>query len=53
MLGNDNQYGGGTTVNGGTVQVARDANLDAAAGAVTLDGGTLAASAGFYERSLA
>ncbi|KDD55311.1 autotransporter-associated beta strand repeat (3 repeats) [Bordetella bronchiseptica OSU553] len=47
VLGNDNQYGGGTTVNGGTVQVARDANLGAAAGAVTLDGGTLAASAGF------
>ncbi|MFJ0795991.1 autotransporter-associated beta strand repeat-containing protein, partial [Bordetella bronchiseptica] len=47
VLGGDNQYGGGTTVNAGTVQVARDANLGAAAGAVTLDGGTLAASAGF------
>ncbi|WP_033472674.1 autotransporter outer membrane beta-barrel domain-containing protein [Bordetella bronchiseptica] len=47
VLGNDNQYGGGTTVNAGTVQVARDANLGAAAGAVTLDGGTLAASASF------
>ncbi|MGZ8131814.1 autotransporter-associated beta strand repeat-containing protein [Bordetella bronchiseptica] len=47
VLGNDNQYGGGTTVNAGTVQVVRDANLGAAAGAVTLDGGTLAASASF------
>ena len=47
MLGNDNQYGGGTTVNGGTVQVARCEPGCAAAGAVTLDGGTLAASAGF------
>ncbi|WP_033469314.1 autotransporter outer membrane beta-barrel domain-containing protein [Bordetella bronchiseptica] len=47
VLGNDNQYAGGTVVNAGTVQVARDANLGAAAGAVTLDGGTLAASAGF------
>ncbi|KDC57177.1 autotransporter outer membrane beta-barrel domain-containing protein [Bordetella bronchiseptica] len=47
VLGADNQYAAGTTVNAGTVQVARDANLGAAAGAVTLDGGTLAASASF------
>ncbi|QGB46528.1 autotransporter outer membrane beta-barrel domain-containing protein [Bordetella parapertussis] len=47
VLGNDNQYAGGTVVNAGTVQVARDANLGAAAGAVALNGGTLAASAGF------
>ncbi|KDD17787.1 autotransporter outer membrane beta-barrel domain-containing protein [Bordetella bronchiseptica] len=47
VLGNDNQYAAGTVVNAGTVQVARDANLGAAAGAVTLDGGTLAASASF------
>ena len=32
VLGNDNQYAGGTVVNAGTVQVARDANLGAAAG---------------------
>ncbi|KDC86220.1 autotransporter outer membrane beta-barrel domain-containing protein [Bordetella bronchiseptica] len=47
VLDGDNHYAGGTTVNAGTVQVARDANLGAAAGAVTLDGGTLAASASF------
>ncbi|MGY0658081.1 autotransporter-associated beta strand repeat-containing protein [Bordetella bronchiseptica] len=47
VLGGDNQYGGGTTVNAGTVQVARDANLGVAAGTVALNGGTLAASAGF------
>ncbi|CCN21237.1 autotransporter [Bordetella bronchiseptica 1289] len=47
VLGGDNQYGGGTTVNAGTVQVARDANLGVAAGTVALNGGTLAASASF------
>ncbi|KDD55722.1 autotransporter-associated beta strand repeat (3 repeats) [Bordetella bronchiseptica RB630] len=47
VLGGDNQYGGGTTVNAGTVQVARDANLGGAAGTVALNGGTLAASASF------
>ncbi|KAK53755.1 autotransporter outer membrane beta-barrel domain-containing protein [Bordetella bronchiseptica] len=47
VLGGANQYGGSTTVNAGTVQVARDANLGAAAGTVALNGGTLAASAGF------
>ncbi|WP_375196824.1 autotransporter-associated beta strand repeat-containing protein [Sphingobium sp.] len=45
VLGAANGYTGGTLINGGTVQVSADANLGAAAGAVTLDGGTLATSA--------
>ncbi|QDC39312.1 autotransporter outer membrane beta-barrel domain-containing protein [Sphingobium fuliginis ATCC 27551] len=45
ILGGVNSYAGGTLINGGTVQVAADANLGAASGAVTLDGGTLATSA--------
>ncbi|WP_033469510.1 autotransporter outer membrane beta-barrel domain-containing protein [Bordetella bronchiseptica] len=47
VLGGDNQYGGGTTVNAGTVQVARDANLGAAGGAVRLQGATLASTGSF------
>ncbi|KDC99445.1 outer membrane autotransporter barrel domain protein [Bordetella bronchiseptica MBORD675] len=47
VLGGTNQYGGGTTVNAGTVQVARDANLGAAGGAVRLQGATLASTASF------
>ena len=38
---------GGTAVNSGTVQVSQDANLGAASGALSLDGGTLAATASF------
>ena len=38
---------GGTAVNNGTVQVSQDANLGAASGALSLDGGTLAATASF------
>ncbi|WP_262358405.1 autotransporter-associated beta strand repeat-containing protein, partial [Bordetella pertussis] len=40
VLSADNRHGGGTAVTGGTLQVSRDANLGAAAGALTLDGGT-------------
>ncbi|KDE00822.1 outer membrane autotransporter barrel domain protein, partial [Bordetella bronchiseptica SBL-F6116] len=47
VLDGDNQYAGGTTVNAGTVQVARDANLGAAGGAVRLQGATLASTASF------
>ncbi|WP_033456211.1 autotransporter outer membrane beta-barrel domain-containing protein [Bordetella bronchiseptica] len=47
VLGGDNQYAGGTTVNAGTVQVARDANLGAAGGAVRLQGATLASTGSF------
>ncbi|KQZ73892.1 hypothetical protein ASE06_16385 [Sphingopyxis sp. Root214] len=45
VLGGANSYTGGTRISGGTVQIASDANLGAAAGKVTLDGGTLATSA--------
>ena len=51
VLGNDNQYAGGTVVNAGTVQVARDANLGAAAGAVTPRWRHTGGIGGFYERS--
>ncbi|KDB87807.1 autotransporter outer membrane beta-barrel domain-containing protein [Bordetella bronchiseptica] len=47
VLDGDNQYAGGTTVNAGTVQVARDANLGAAGGAVRLQGATLASTGSF------
>lgn len=45
VLTGDNTYTGGTRIAGGTLQVARDANLGAAARGITLDGGTLATSA--------
>ena len=38
VLGGDNQYGGGTTVNAGAVQVARDANLGSRLAMVALNG---------------
>jgi outer membrane autotransporter protein len=41
VLSGDNSYTGGTFVNGGTLSVSSDANLGAAAGALTLDGGAL------------
>ena len=47
VLGGDNQYGGGTTVNAGAVQVARDANLGAAAGTVALNDARLASTGTF------
>jgi len=53
VLGGANTYAGGTLVTGGTVQIASDANLGAAPGSVTLDGGTLSTSATFLSsRSL-
>lgn len=45
ILGGANSYTGGTLIDDGTVQISADANLGAAAGDVTLDGGTLATSA--------
>jgi fibronectin-binding autotransporter adhesin len=45
ILGGTNSYTGGTLINAGTLQIASDGNLGAAAGGVTLDGGTLATSA--------
>jgi len=45
ILGGVNSHTGGTRINGGAVQISADANLGAAAGGVTLDGGALATSA--------
>ena len=42
-----NSYQGGTTINGGTVAVATDANLGAAAGGLAFGGGTLQFLTGF------
>jgi autotransporter-associated beta strand protein len=42
-----NTYQGGTTINGGTLAVAADANLGAAAGVLALGGGTLQFLTGF------
>ena len=47
LLTASNSYAGGTTVRGGVLSVAADANLGAAAGVLTLDGGTLEASSSF------
>jgi outer membrane autotransporter protein len=47
ILGGDNMYSGGTVVRGGTLQIATDGNLGAAAGALTIDGGTLRLTAPF------
>jgi fibronectin-binding autotransporter adhesin len=47
ILSGINSYTGGTTIREGTVQVSADNNLGAAAGAVTLDGGTLRTTADF------
>lgn len=47
ILGGDNSYTGGTTVAGGVLQVARDANLGAASGALAFDGGVLRTSGDF------
>ena len=41
ILTGANSYTGGTSVNSGVLQVASDANLGAASGGVTLDGGSL------------
>ena len=42
-----NTYQGGTTINGGTLAVAADANLGAAAGGLAFGGGTLQFLASF------
>jgi autotransporter-associated beta strand protein len=42
VLSGNNTYTGGTTLNGGTLSISSDANLGAAANAVTLNGGNLA-----------
>ncbi|MBV8798092.1 MAG: autotransporter-associated beta strand repeat-containing protein, partial [Hyphomicrobiales bacterium] len=42
-----NAYTGGTAINGGALQVSSDANLGAAAGPLSFDGGTLATTASF------
>lgn len=47
VLGASNSYSGGTSIIGGSLQVASDSNLGAASGALTLDGGTLASTATF------
>jgi len=46
-LSGTNTYQGGTLVSGGALQVSADANLGAAAGGLTLDGGALRYGAGF------
>ena len=45
ILSGANTFTGGLTINSGTVSVATDANLGAAGGLVTIDGGTLNATA--------
>jgi outer membrane autotransporter protein len=47
ILSGTNTYTGGTTVSAGILQVSADANLGAAAGGLTLDGGTLQTTANF------
>ena len=47
VLSGVNTYAGGTVVKSGTLQVAQNLNLGAASGALSLDGGTLAATASF------
>ncbi|KQZ69554.1 hypothetical protein ASE06_01670 [Sphingopyxis sp. Root214] len=44
ILGGTNSYAGGTLITGGTLRISSDANLGAASGNVTLDGGTLETS---------
>ncbi|WP_370539512.1 autotransporter outer membrane beta-barrel domain-containing protein [Achromobacter sp. UMC46] len=46
-LSGSNSYSGGTTVQGGILSVASDANLGAASGALTLNGGRLQSTATF------
>ncbi|WP_447952423.1 autotransporter outer membrane beta-barrel domain-containing protein [Sphingopyxis chilensis] len=45
VLGGTNSYTGGTQIVGGTIRISNDANLGAASGDLTLDGGTLETSA--------
>lgn len=41
VLSGTNSYTGGTAINGGTLRIASDGNLGAAAGGISFDGGTL------------
>ncbi len=47
VLSGTNDYEGGTQILAGTLQISADANLGAAAGGLTLNGGTLATTASF------
>ena len=47
VLSGTNTYTAGTAINGGTIQVSSDTNLGGAAGALSLDGGTLHNTAAF------
>ncbi|MBB3594213.1 outer membrane autotransporter protein [Rhizobium sp. BK529] len=47
VLSGLNTYTGGTSVQGGTLQVSADANFGDAAGGITLDGGTLHSTSSF------
>ncbi|MHA4838718.1 autotransporter-associated beta strand repeat-containing protein [Sphingopyxis sp. MSC1_008] len=47
VLSGANSYTGGTAINGGTVQIASNANLGSAAGGISFDGGTLNTTATF------
>jgi outer membrane autotransporter protein len=47
ILGGNNTYLGGTAINGGTLQVAGDANLGSTSGALSFNGGTLQTTADF------
>ncbi len=47
VLSGANSYSGGTVVSGGSVVASSNANLGAASGALTLDGGTLGNTASF------
>lgn len=47
VLTGSNTYSGGTEINGGTLQIAADANLGATAGALTFNGGTLRTTGSF------
>jgi autotransporter-associated beta strand protein len=46
VLGGANSYAGGTTVNGGTLQISADNNLGAAGGGLALNGSTLRVATG-------
>lgn len=47
VLSGTNSYTGGTTISGGALQVAQDANLGSASGSLTFDGGALRTTATF------
>lgn len=47
VLSGNNSYGGGTQVSDGRLQVSSDANLGAASGGLSLNGGTLATMGSF------